>query len=411
MANKEKTLAGRITRKLIVWLIIFILAISYFVFYYANMTTREIYSENYLNRTFITMEYTRRVISDVFVTVKNNIYYLEQELDKPDQHKKVMERIVSNGTRIRSCGISFIKDYYYPEKGHQFCPYAWKNTKNPNLIETIDMGDEVEDYLNTEWFHAVIDTDSAHWSEPFFDGTDKKTTLTAYMEPVHDKDGRVVAALGADVSLDWLTNKLNETDSTINANAFFATKILHQSSTSFIINHDGTFITHPDEKLILKDNFFNHIKKYDRTKENSFLDNLKRGIISQQQENEKYIFDGKKCYIFYTPVKYTNWALVTVVPWESIDMLGFVNGIFMLLFIIIIVLFFIVVCRFYMKRETEPLKQLIRAANDITNRKLDTPLPEIKHNDELRQLTTSFENMQESLSCYIEEKKLSTKEK
>ena len=404
MSNKEKTLAGRITRKLVVWLFIIVIGISFLVFYFANRITRDVYSENYLNRTLITLEYTRRVLSDVFVAVKNNIYYLEQNLDNPDQHKKVMERIVSNGTRIRSCGISFIKDYY-PEKGHQFCPYAWRNTKNPDVIETIDMGDEIEDYLDADWFHAVIDTDSAHWSEPFFDGTNKKTTLTAYMEPIHDKDGRVVAALGADVSLDWLTWKLQESDSTTNAKTHFMSRIIQQTSTSFIINHDGTFITHPDEKLILKDSIFNHIEKCHASRDLGIVDKLKRGIISNQEETEQYLYDGQECYVFYTPIKFTNWIFVTIVPSDAIDKLGIINGSILLVFIALVILLFIAICRYYMKRETKPLKQMIKIADDITNRKLDTPMPEIKHDDELRQLATSFENMQETLSCYIQEKK------
>lgn len=404
MANKEKTLAGRITRKLVVWLFIIVIGISFLVFYFASRITHDIYAETYLNRTLITLGYTRRVLSDVYVAVKNNIFYLEQDLDKPDQHKKVMERIVSNGTRIRSCGISFIKDYY-PEKGHQFCPYAWRNAKNPDVIETIDMGDEIEDYLDADWFHAVIDTDSAHWSEPFFDGTNKKTTLTAYMEPIHDKDGRVVAALGADVSLDWLTWKLQESDSTITAKAHFMSRIIEQASTSFIINHDGTFITHPDEKLILKDNIFNHVKESHSSQRFGMVDKLKRGVISDQEETELYIYDGQKCYVFYTPVKFTNWIFVTIVPSDAIDKVGIINGSILLVFIALVILLFIAICRYYMKRETEPLKQMIRIADDISKRKLDTPVPEINHNDELRQLATSFENMQETLSCYIQEKK------
>lgn len=405
MTKKDKTLAGRITRKLILWLCVVAIVLSFVVFHIANKATRDSYSEIYLNRTLITLEYTRRVISDVYVAVKNNIYYLEQDLDKPDHHKTVMARIVNNGTRIRSCGISFIKDYYYPEKGHRFCPYAWRNAKNPNVIETIDMGDEAQDYLDSEWFHAVIDTDSAHWSEPFFDGTNKTTTLTAYMEPIHDKDGNVVAALGADVSLDWLTNKLNETDSTINANAVFSSKILKQKSSSYIINHDGTFITNPDEKLIMKDKIFSHLEKYDKSEENGLIDKLQRGIIDEQQKNERYLFDGQKCYVFYTPVKYTNWVIVTVVPWQSIDMLGVINGSILLVFIIIVILLVIAITHYYVRRETQPLHQLIKVADDITQRKLSTPVPELKHNDELRKLATAFENMKETIACYIKEKK------
>ena len=87
----------------------------------------------------------------------------------------------------------------------------------------------------------MIHTDSAKWSEPFHDGYDDETALTAYMVPIHDKTGRPVAVLGADISLDWLTSKLAETDSTYNANSSFAPNLLGLETQSFIINHDGMF--------------------------------------------------------------------------------------------------------------------------------------------------------------------------
>ena len=103
----------------------------------------------------VTNEYTRRVISDVYVAVTNNIYYLEQNLDNPDYHKGVMERIVKSGTRVRSCGISFVKDYYYPQKEHRFCPFAWRNVANPEVIWSENMGDADLDYLDADWFTSV----------------------------------------------------------------------------------------------------------------------------------------------------------------------------------------------------------------------------------------------------------------
>ena len=71
--------------------------------------------------------------------------------------------------------------------------------------------------LYAENFHNKIDGDTAKWSDPFYDGYDNKTALAAYMVPIHDTNGKAIAVLGAYISLDWLTEKLAETDSAYNA--------------------------------------------------------------------------------------------------------------------------------------------------------------------------------------------------
>ena len=101
--------------RLLVCMIIIVLGISCILFYFEKQATRQFYSEIYHNKMLFTKEYARRVISDVYVAVTNNLYYLEHSLDDPDIHKAAMERIVKSGTRIRSCGLSFVKDYY-PQK-------------------------------------------------------------------------------------------------------------------------------------------------------------------------------------------------------------------------------------------------------------------------------------------------------
>ena len=54
------------------------------------------------------------------------------------------------------------------------------------------------------------------------------------------------AVLGADVSLDWLTSKLAETDSAYNVQSPRAVQLMGLKSQSYIINYDGKFITHPE---------------------------------------------------------------------------------------------------------------------------------------------------------------------
>jgi len=404
MKEKRNSFAGRISRKIAIWMFFIAIVLSYVFVKFAGKTTRDFYSEIYYNRMLITNEYTRRVISDVYVAVTNNIYYLEHSLDKPESHKETMARIVNSGTRVRSCGISFIEDYY-PEKGKRFCPYAWRNAANPDIIWKEDMGDADLDYLKADWFRDVIRADSAQWSEPFFDSYDKKTPLSAYMTPIHDLSGRTVAVLGADISLDWLTNKLEETDSTINRNASFMASKFGLKSSSYIINYDGSFITHPEGNRIVDENFYSKIESYDGSDVKTLIDNMKKGKTSDEKSHEKFLIDGQECYVFYVPVKYTKWVMVTVLPCDAIDTLALINGLMLILFVIVAMVVIVAVAYYYMRNAIEPVNQLTHLTNDIAKGNLDALMPDMKHNDEIGHLHNALENMKFAFSNYVDELK------
>jgi HAMP domain-containing protein len=400
MNKKQHSFAGRLTSRLLIWVIFICLGISYIILRTERQATSQFYKEFFHNKMLITNEYIRRVISDVYVTVTNNVYYIEHNLDNPDCHKETMERIVKSGTRVRSCGISFIEDYYYPRKEHRFCPFAWRNAANPDEIFSQDMGDADLDYLTADWFLDVIKSDSAQWSEPFYDGYDEKTTLSAYEVPIHDQTGRVVAVLGADISLDWLTTKLNEADTTINKSVMMMANVFEMKSNSFIINHDGSYITNPDEKRIMKDNFFSHLKTGDGMDAETLINRMRNGIASEDRGQEKFLVDGEECYLFYNPIKYTQWVLVTVVPCRDVDILSQLNAAVLLFIFLLAMLLIIFVGYYYIKNGIYPLKQLTNAANDIAEGKFDTPVPEMKHNDEISQLRDAIEELQYRLSNY-----------
>ena len=404
MEKKQKSFAKRLTGRILIWVIFVCLGLSYLILHFEIQATRQFYSEIYHNKMLITNEYIRRVISDVYVAVTNNIYFLEHNLDNPDSHKETMERIVKSGTRVRSCGISFIEDYYYPKKEHRFCPFAWRNAANPDEIFSQDMGDADLDYLTADWFLEVLKSDSAQWSEPFYDGYDEKTTLSAYEVPIHDPAGRVVAVLGADISLDWLTSKIKEADTTINKTIMIMASKFEMKSNSFIINHDGTYITNADGRRIMKDNFFKRLGTCDE----SNVEGVINRMVNSTQDNksqERFLVDGEECFLFYTPIKYTQWIMVTVVPCRVVDILSYLNGATVVFIILLAMLLIVIVGYYYMKTAIEPIKQLAKVADDIAAGKFDTPMPDMNHNDEICQLRDSIEGMQYMLSNYADEKR------
>ena len=99
-------------------------------------------------------------------------------------------------------------------------------------VETRLLGSADNDYLKNEWFQEAVAKDSAAWSKPFFDGEDATTPLVAYMHPVHDRKGRVVAIVGADLSLDFMRRILLEQDSIFNHEAWLLSTYENFCTTS-----------------------------------------------------------------------------------------------------------------------------------------------------------------------------------
>lgn len=315
-----RTVEVKVVLHMAVWALLVLVGVAYYLFTDTSHAFVSLYTENCHSRMLINYQYTRRVLSDVYVQVTNNVYQIESTLDTPDDQLAQMKRIVQKGNRIHSCGMNFVRGYY-PQKGNRYCPFAWRNPNNRNEIFTDEKGDHDFDYLQQRWFKAVVEGDTAEWSDPFYDGYDNTTALAAYMVPIHDRTGKAVAVLGADVSLDWLSMKLAETDSTYNAQSRFISEVMGLKSESHIIDFDGKYITHHDREKLLAGNFYDYISRKD-SKRKMLIERMKSRQRSSNESSESYLYRGEECYFFYTPLKYTNWMMVTVVPCRSIDMLG-----------------------------------------------------------------------------------------
>ena len=209
-SKKNRSFATRLSQWVMLVLFVMMCAMAFLLFTLADSLLGEMGGETVHGNIVFSERHIQDFMSDVKVAVDNNLFEIEGSLNQPDQMQIIVERMVKQNPRIRSCGISFV-DNYYPQKGHQFCPYAWRTDSME--IKTTQLGEFSEDYLKSDWFVKAIAKDSAYWSDPFIDGHDAKTPLVAFLQPIHDKQGKVVAILGADLSLDFMTEFLQKQDS------------------------------------------------------------------------------------------------------------------------------------------------------------------------------------------------------
>lgn len=344
----RRHIANKITGRLIMWMLVLLIIMSGIIYYWGTRNIVKLHAELFHNKMLITYEYTRRILSDVYVSVTNNASYLEQSLNHPEGHKDVMKRIVSQGNRVHSCDICFIENYY-PQKGNQFHPFAWRSQNNPDEILTKEKEDDDSDHLHATWFRSTIESDSARWTEPYIDKDDRNTALAAYIVPIHDAAGKPIAVLRAGISLDWLTNKLAETDTKYSKPSSSIPDIFESESKRFIIDHGGRFLTHPGEVQRMEGTFFSHLKPRGDYDIELLIERMETGKTSMNESEVRFTFDDEDCFLFFTPVKHTDWMMVTVVPCKSADWAGILYCLEITFLVFLMMLVLILVNYIYLK--------------------------------------------------------------
>ena len=355
-------------------------------------------------------EEIRRITSDLYVASVNNAPVIEDCLDQPDKLVGIMERMLKNNPYMRSCGLSFVENYY-PQKGRWFCPFAVR--VDSATIETHVLGDAKQDYLNEAWFKQALARNEGSWGRGYIDTINHDTPMISYTLPIHDKRDSTVAILGVDLSLEWLNDKVQlnnrsrrkiDNDST-GVHADKEEKwTANYSVYYFMVDSTGTFLLHPDQNRLLKEKLQTHVGE---DPDSTIQDIL--GLHTG--DDDEFMLDGEKAYVSYKPVKYTDWSLALVIPSLIVEIFGYLIGGFMILMILFGLLVVYFFGRRVIKKASQPLKQLAESANEVAKGNFTTQLPPLKSHDEIHLLRDSFEQMQLSLTSYVEELKTTTSQK
>jgi len=351
------------------------------------------------------------VLTEVYVATVNTVPDIEDNLHRPDRMQGVMKRIVELNPHIRSCGISF-RENYYPQKGRWFCPYAQRRDSD-SIVVMQTIGGKEQDYLNKTWFQEAMKAKEGYWSKPFFDGTDQQTPLVAYLVPIHDENDSTVAVLGVDLSLECLAENISKRSFIFNGETdkWSAEKEAYY----FITDSAGTYLLHPDKQRIIHQNF-NEIAKLTADTSDDYIGRVvlkehESGHLMTDDNGNDLVIDGEKVMINYISLDYTPWTMVLVFPSFFVNVVSYIIGGLLLFFILtgLIVVFF--TGRRRIKKAAQPLKQLAASADEVAKGNFETRLPDIKTRDEIHQLRDSFENMQHSLTRYVNELRDTTAQK
>ena len=401
---KFRSFSERLTRRIIfvVLPIMGILAIVTFI-----ITTRVMIDETekrFFSILHISQEKIEKRFVEYVVASRNVRDEIERHLDSPEKVVATMKEELALNPSILGYGVGF-EPYYYQEQGRWFEPYA---IHRHDTIEVKQIGSAEKNYLNEEWYKTGMETDDGIFADPYQDEAGAKGMVVTYVLPIRDKQGRKIGVLGADILLDELQKKVYEIEKSYpNKQAsIFEGKDLEYKT--FIIDSKGRYIVHWDPSRILKGNFFDEAAlSPDQDNDHVYQDmkEKKKGMVMKK-------IDGKKSLFIHFNLDYTNWSMGMVIPEKALYKPGIILGLLMIALILICLQTIYLLCRASIRKSTQPLHSLAESADEVAKGNFKVPLPDdIQYNDEIKMLRDSFDNMQQSLSSYVEKLKTTTAEK
>ena len=398
MKNRFRSFSGRLSRSVVITVLVIMSIISVIVFY-VTFSGMLVYSRAYYSdMTEKTQGNMAVVMSKVEVSAENIIDELSWHLTTPDLVLSTLQYELNTNRHLYGCGIAFLPDYY-SEKGRWYEPYALNASDG---IAIRDIGSASHDYFSSEWFDKGLSSPEGVWSNPYFDEEGAKTVLCTFARLVNDPDGNPVGVFGADISLVDLSSFIEDNVRKANRQTPFlrlTPKDPNLHISCFIIGPDGDYIVHPDQERILKTNFYDYAVG-DEAEEYRELGDLMRAGKTGRKIVE---IDDIQSDVYFAPLLDSGWSMAIVVPVRRMLQPSLLFGgiiIFLILLGLVIVFF---ICNFFIKQTTKPLISLAESAQEVAQGNFDTELPRIKSNDEIRLLRDSFDNMQKSLSQYIDE--------
>ena len=358
----QSSLSKRLTYRIMAVVLVMMAVIAGVVYNMVKEYMLDEAKERYKNMLLSSHEELRRHLSDVYVASKNNMHDIERDIDNPDRMFSHMERIVRQNADIVCCAMLFKQDYY-PSKGRVFVPCARLDSADRLVVSRIDS--TYNSYFYGEWFQEQMKKDKGCWTKAYFESAffaagHEPRLLTTYSAPIHNHDGQPVALLAADVSLEYLRDEMMEDVTKMNAQ--FKGNREHQAY-SFVIDHEGTYIIHPDEKRMLRDTL-----KADT-------------IMTDEIGSATAVIDGVPSWIYYRKIKYVNWTMAVVVPDDVIMFNGRMLNIIILLTMVLGLLAIYLFCRHQIKEIADP----IAAQKAVMERELT-----IAHNIQKALLPQSF---------------------
>lgn len=329
------------------------------------------------------------LLGSVESALTSTVWIIKEHLDDPDYMYNITSNLVKDNDLIIGCAVAFEPDHF-PEKGEYFSPYSCQSG-NDGEVTSFQLGSNDNDYFTADWYVLPMLLGQTGWSEPYFDEGGAKQMMTTYSIPVADENGRNIAILTADVSLEELTDVISGLQ-------------LYDNSYTILIGNSGSFISHWDPEKLLNSTIFSTALEMKSDK----VFDIGRRMVNGELGSAEFISEsGKDSFISFGPIS-NGWSVGVISEYEDVFASARRMNIFLILSMLLgFVLLYFIIWKM-IRRLTQPITEFAYSAQAIAKGNFKARIPEVQTNDELKRLQESLVYMEKSVDNYISELRTTT---
>lgn len=341
-------------------------------------------ASNILKKTILEIE---KVFEEVEVSTINMQWIIESVNNDEKAFEYITRKVIETNPHIVGSAIAFEPQAY---KNHdKYSILSYKDNKLGEIV-TKRLDADVYDYLTMDWYQIPKLLKEPTWSEPYYDSGGSNRLTATFSRPLIDSIGNVYAIFTADISMDWITEKVNSIHP-------------YDKAYTFLIGRAGSYISHKDSSRITSETIFSVTMEMEDTACVEIAKNMVRG------ESGLIKFKGDEGWSFavYGPLS-NQWSVAIICSYKAILERTLQMNIVLILVGAFGLFLLFMLCLLTIRKITKPITQFSESALSIAKGNFNTKLPIIHSHDELKTLHDSFVYMQLSLQTYIEELQTTT---
>jgi sigma-B regulation protein RsbU (phosphoserine phosphatase) len=264
-----------------------------------------------------------------------------------------------------------------------FAPYYCRDPRAG--LRFVDIAEAFPDYTSLDWYRPAKTGGRPFWTEPYFDTGVGQRLMCTYTAPIF-RHGEFRGVLTVDVLSEDLLMEIS--------------RIKIGSGYCALISRKGTFISHPDPSLVMRESIFSLANRHGLNELADAGEQMVAGKAGVQRMRDYHT--GEPKWMVYTPVESAGWSLAAIIPESevmtpiyarlvrSLGLLG--AGLVVILGIVL----------FMSVRITRPLARLAAAAERLGHGDLDIGVRGVSGSDEVARLAQTFNTMVAELKANVE---------
>ena len=215
----------------------------------------------------------------------------------PDDIHDALRTIVEANNYFTGVGLAFVPGYH-EGNDELYEPWAFNTKDGIQVRDNIAMRGG-HDYTKFKFYSEPMSTGKPYWSDPYIDSVETHSFITTYSVPIIDKNGQKAAVAGIDLSLEWLSDSLNN-------------RHMYPSSYCLLLTDNAKLISQPPKSHARYKDFDDAIKLInDSTRRARVVVRSKIKVIEFDTE------DGKEARVFFHHMKGNPHWMIAVVCYDD----------------------------------------------------------------------------------------------